>query len=126
MTQNLWVVYRANPYYAGRNVDGITSVLINSDSSANAIANAALACNQYKEVLVTSQNSDYTSDMETLYTSNGFSDAFPSEYFDTAVNLGDTPPESGNFSANGDAYVFVGTGLSAPVFVAGSSYSPAS
>jgi hypothetical protein len=126
MTQTVYLVYRSRPDTGGvPQVDGTLHVIVNADSTANATANAVLACNQSKNVSVTSQNSNYTSAMETDYTSNP-SDAFDANYFDTvvAISAGGGEPGSGNLSANGDAYVF--PERSAPVFVAGTSYTPVS
>lgn len=127
MTQYIYMVSRSQPQVGARIVDAVLVVLVNADSSANALINAALAANQAKQVLVTSQNSDYTSDMETLYTSNGYSDEYPANYFDTAQELSvQSGSPSGGLNANGDAYVTYEGVRGAPVLVPGSSYTPVS
>lgn len=127
MTQAIYMVSRSQPQLGARVVDAVLVVLVNADSSANAILNAALAANQAKQVLVNSQGSNYTADMQTLYTSNSFSDEYPSNYFDTAQELSvQSGSPSNGLNANGDAYVVYEGVRGAPLLVPGSSYSPVS
>lgn len=118
MTQNVYLVYKSQPQIGARVVDGIVTALVNSDSSANAIKNAALAANQYK--VPTTDTDDSEKDFF-----DAASVLFPATYFDTAVIASATPPASGNLSANGDCYV-VPAPNAVPVFVSGSSYTPVS
>ena len=113
MTAGMYLVTKTYPQYGTLLVNGVTAVLINSASSADAKLNAIAACNQAFQ---------YTEGESEA--NNIPQDAFGPDYFnsnDVVVPAG-TPPGSGNLFVDGDAYIFAGP-ATAPIFVPGSSYS---
>lgn len=116
MTQQTYLVYKSQPQLGAQLFNGVVVVVINSDTSSNAIINAALACNAG---LVPTEHQSEAENPVPL-------DVYSATYFDTAVVASSNGgvPGSGNLSANGDAYVM--QERAAPQFVAGSSYSPVS
>lgn len=116
MTASIYLVYKQYAQLGQTLVNGVVAVLINSDSSANAVKNAVKACNAV--FTVTEGQSE---------ANNTPQDAFSPLYFTTTnsndvVVLTGTPPGSGNLSADGDAYVFPGP-ATAPKFVLGTAYT---
>lgn len=116
MTQTVFLVYKSQPQVGAQVYNGVLTVVVNSDTGANAILNAALACNA---ALVPTENQSEAENSPAL-------DVYGPKYFDTAVAVSAAGgfPVSGNLSLNGDAYVM--QERAAPQFIAGTAYSPVS
>ncbi len=117
MTQTMYLVSVSQPQLGARLVNGVTAVVVNASSTANAKLNAALAAAAASKP---TDNADDTA--AEVYQG---SPNFPSTYFDTAVAVSAAAgfPASGDGSVAGDAWVFQGP-ANPPTYVDHTAYTP--